>query len=174
MIKENCGPRILDPTNADFSFPKARFKFLPIALVRILDIRSGFQQALKDEVLDQVGRGELRPPSIQRLENLLRILIGCKIYHNHLHEFSNDGLDRRCPYLNGFRTVEREPLSCLLAEEVMRLHHPFAAVSDGVIIDRGLSSHDLVKRRTVAVCWPDLEAVLGSLAERFSIRHKWL
>ncbi len=52
MVEQNCGPGIPDPANADFSLPKARFEFLPIALIRILDVSSRFKQALEDEVLD--------------------------------------------------------------------------------------------------------------------------
>jgi hypothetical protein len=76
MVKENCGTWGSKPPNANFSFPKSSFKFLPIFLIRIRNVRASFQKSLEHEVLDQIGCRKQRSTSVQRLEDFLGILVG--------------------------------------------------------------------------------------------------
>ncbi len=99
VVEKDRGSRIPKPANADFRFPETGLEFLPVVLVRVLDVRAGFKQSLEDEVLDQVGRRELRPTSVQRLEDLLSILVGGEVDHDHLQEVTYHRLDRRRPAL---------------------------------------------------------------------------
>jgi hypothetical protein len=50
----------------------------------MLDVRACFEQSLENEVLDKVGRRELCPTSVQSLEDLLSVLVGRKVDHDHL------------------------------------------------------------------------------------------
>src|SRR5262249_58563304 len=43
MIEKNRGSRIPKPANADFRFPEAGLEFLPVVLVRILDVSTCFK-----------------------------------------------------------------------------------------------------------------------------------
>jgi hypothetical protein len=84
---------------------------------------------LKDEVLDQISSGQLSAPRIERLKNLLGVLVDGEVDDDYLKEFPNDGLHRRRALGDSVRARHRQPLSCLLAEESVRFDHPFSAVT---------------------------------------------
>jgi hypothetical protein len=75
MVEEDRGSRVSQSANANFNFPEASLKLFPISLVRILNIRSCFEQSLEHKILDQISRRKLGATSIQRLENLLSVLV---------------------------------------------------------------------------------------------------
>ena len=145
-----------------------------MSLVRLLDVCSRLEQPLEDEVLDQVGRGELRAASVERLEDLLGVLVGCEVDDDHLEKLTDDGLDCRRARCDIFDAVQQEPLASLLAEEPMGLDHSLAGEPDDAVVERRLGAHHGVERWAVAVRRPDLELILGPGPERLRVRHERL
>ena len=107
-------------------------------LIRVFDVGARLEQSLEDEVLDQVGGGQLCAARVQRLEDLLRVLVGGQVDDDDLKQLPHDGLDRAARAANIAGAVSSQPLARLLAEEPVRLDHPFAAVAEGVVVDRRL------------------------------------
>ena len=63
-------------------------------LSRVKELKTA-EQALKDEVLDQIRRRELRPTRIQSLEDLLRVLINSEVDDHKLQEIPHNRFDGR-------------------------------------------------------------------------------
>ena len=107
VIEEDRRSRVAKASDADLRFPESRLELLPVPLVRVLDVGARFEQPLEDEVLDQVGRGELRAASVQRLEDLLRVLVDGEVDDHDLQEFPHDGLDCGRPRGDRVGTAQR-------------------------------------------------------------------
>ena len=75
VIQEQRGTRVAETADASFCLPERSLELLPLPLVDVFHVRAGFQKPLEDVVLDQIRRGQLSPASIQRLKDLLRVLV---------------------------------------------------------------------------------------------------
>ena len=145
-----------------------------MALVGGFDVDAFFHQPLDDEVLDQVGGGEMRAPGVQRLEDLLRILLGRQIDHHELHQLPYRVLDLLRTRRHVLGTVEGEPLPRLLGEVAVGVDQAGTSVLETAMIHGRRGRHHIVERRAVAVGGPHLELVLGRDAERGRVLHEGL
>ena len=107
VVEEDRRARIPKAADADLGLPEAGLELLPVPLIRVLDVGARLEQPLEDEVLDQIGGRELRAAGVQRLEDLLSVLVGGEIDDDHLQELAHDGLDRRRPRGDRFGAVQR-------------------------------------------------------------------
>ena len=85
---------MLDAPNADLFLPERGFELLPVLAVRLLDIGTLLEQALKDKVLDQIGGGQNCTTCIECLEDLLGVLGRGQVDDYDLQELTRASLDR--------------------------------------------------------------------------------
>ena len=124
MIQENRRPLVLDAPDADLLLPERGLELRPVLAVGLLDIGALFEQALEDEVLDQVGGRQDCATRVQGFEDLLSVLGGGQVDDDDLKQFAGASLDGLCSDDDFLRTIGIQPFSALLREELMRLRHP--------------------------------------------------
>jgi hypothetical protein len=109
---------------------------------------------------------------IQRLEDLLSVLVSGEVYDDDLQGLAYSCLDRGGPRLDRALAVIGEPLARLLAEVSVGINHPLAAVIDCLVVDGRFRGHDRIESGPVAIRWPHLEAVLRPGAEGLCVRYE--
>src|SRR5262249_1409556 len=75
MIEEDGRAGVFQASDAHLRLPEASFEFPPMLLVRVLDIRAGLEEPLKNEILDEISGRQLRSTCIQSFEDLLCVLV---------------------------------------------------------------------------------------------------
>ena len=68
MVQEDGRSRISESTDADVGFPKSCLEIPPVFLVSIFYVRIGFQETLKDEILDLRNRKSDLLANLRNLE----------------------------------------------------------------------------------------------------------
>src|SRR5260370_509242 len=90
VVEKDRRPSVAQTAHADLCLPKASLEFLPVGLIRLLNVCALLKQSLEDQVLYQVGCCELGPSGVQRFEDFLSILIDGQVDDDDLEEFPHD------------------------------------------------------------------------------------
>src|SRR5438552_8851620 len=126
-----------------------------MVLVRLFNVSLRFEKPLEDEVLDEVGRGELRTARIEGLEDFLGVLGNSEVDNDHLEMLSDNGLKGGGPRGRVLTARLLQPLPRFLAEESMLFNHAFARVADRVMVDGRRRRHHRVEGWPITVGRPD-------------------
>ena len=119
-------------------------------------VRAFGGQSLEDEVPDEVRRREGRTPRVQRLEDLLRVLVGRQVDRDELQSAGEHDGQRLRPF-GGALVGRVQPLGHLLGEVLVRADNSRRGVTERLVLDGRLGVHHLVEGVAVLVAVPELE-----------------
>jgi len=155
LVQEERAARDGVAPNADLGLPELCLEW-PVLGVGPTRVHTLAFQALEDEVLHQVRRCERRSARVERLEDLLRVLLRLQV-DDHQLETPRQHLNQRGGALGKRLGALGQPFPDSPDEEAMGAGEQRPRVLQVVVVDRRLSVHHLVERCLVLVRMPQLQ-----------------